>query len=101
MLRSLHICLWLTLLGLAFLWHPFKTKYPYTIYNLSQFQKDTINHQYLLLKNNYNDTIYNDEYVKGPFQSVMQAYQQDASNQKQALFRHIHFIPIVRKHYGN
>lgn len=97
MKTTVKILFWICILAIGITWHPFKKNNDFAIYNLSDFQLDKHSHHYLLLKNVKRDTIYKDEYIKGPFKSIMKAHN---SNQTEH-YGELHYLPIVRKNHGN
>ena len=92
---------WTSLILVAFIWHPFKPINKFYIYKLTHYKIDTTYQQYLLLKKNTNDTIYDDMDIKGPFQSIVEAHQTSLEKQNNAFYGELHYLPIVRKNHAN
>lgn len=92
---------WVSFILIAFLWHPFKPTNPFYIYKLNDYTTDSSYQQYLLLKKDTVDTIYNDMNINGPFTSYIDAHQKSLEQQNNAYYGELHYLPIVRKDHAN
>ena len=101
MKKILYLAFWITPIFVGLFWHPFEQEQKNYIYKLKHFEKNNIHQQYLLLKNNASNPIYNDMNVKGPFESVIKAHQSIEKYQVGSIYGELHYLPIVRKHYAN
>ena len=101
MQKKLVLFIWMSLVMLALLWHPYSKNDQFYIYKLAHFKLDDTHHQYLLLKNNSETTIYNDMDIKGPFESIIDAHKKRLEINNNSLIGDLYYLPIVRKNYAN
>lgn len=90
-----------SLILISFIWHPFKPMNQFYIYKLINYKMDATYQQYLLLKKNTDDTIYDDMDIRGPFTSIVEAHQTSLEKQNDAYYGELRYLPIVRKNHAN